>query len=171
MRRIVRGTIDPHWTSQQLPFIEYVQQENVYRGFQTTAPTTQEFVVNMNIHQGLHGVFDESVLARYFNWLDHRVYAVHCMHPGCALPEHTDKYPYYSKTHNLQDINHIHRVIIFLEDKKPGHRFTMQGEEMLDWKAGDWVTWCGSTVHGAYNEGTQNRYTLQITGVPHGINP
>lgn len=171
MGKVIRGKIDPHWTNQQLTLIDYAKQENIYRGFQAIDSGYKELSVSMDIHQGLHPVFDELIISKYFNWLESKVYAVHCMHPGCSLPEHSDKYPYYSKTHNLHDIDDIHRVIIFLEDKKPGHRFTIEGVDMIDWKAGDWISWYGSTVHGAYNESTENRYTLQITGALSGLNP
>ncbi len=35
----------------------------------------------------------------------------------------------------------------------------------------DWISWIGTDSHGAYNEGTENRYTLQITGIIRGLNP
>ncbi len=168
---MMRGRIIPHWTSEQLKVINYASQENIYRGFQAVDVGYKELEVSMDIHQGLHGVFDNLELEDYFSWLDSKVYAVHCMHPGCALPEHSDRYPYYSKANNIQDIDSIQRIIVFLEDKKPGHRFTLEGIDIDDWRAGDWISWNGATTHGAYNEGTTNRYTLQITGIIRGLNP
>lgn len=167
----MRGRIIPHWTSQQLVCINYASQDNIYRGFQAVDSGYKELAVSMDIHQGLHPIFDSLELEDYFSWLDSKVYAVHCMHPGCALPEHADKYPYYSKANNIEDINTIQRIIVFLEDKKPGHRFTLEGVDIDNWRAGDWVAWSGATIHGAYNEGTDNRYTLQITGIIRGLNP
>lgn len=168
----MRGRLIPHWSSEQLNCINYAKQDNIYRGFQSVDAGYKELAVSMDIHQGLDDdIFDSLEFDDYFSWLDSKVYAVHCMHPGCALPEHSDKYPYYSKTHNIKDIDFINRVIVFLEDKKPGHRFTLEGIEMDNWRAGDWVSWSGATTHGAYNEGTVNRYTLQITGILRGLNP
>lgn len=171
MGTTMRGHLFPHWTSEQLLTIDYAKQDNIYRGFQSVDVSYRELSVSMDIHQGLHSVFDSLELDDYFSWVDSKVYAVHCMHPGCALPEHSDKYPYYSKTHDVQDIDSINRVIVFLEDKKPGHRFTLEGMEVHTWRAGDWISWSGATTHGAYNEGTVNRYTLQITGILRGLNP
>jgi hypothetical protein len=87
------------------------------------------------------------------------------------LPEHSDKYPYYTKTYGVSDIDNIQRIIVFLEDKQPGHRFTLEGVDIEYWRAGDWVSWNGATTHGAYNEGLLKRYTLQITGMIRGLNP
>lgn len=168
---MMRGRIFPHWTSGQLSNINYASQDNIYRGFRSVDAGYTDLAVTMDIHRGLHDVFDSLELEDYFSWLDSKVYAVHCMHPGCALPEHSDKYPFYSKSNDITDIDSIQRIIVFLEDKKPGHRFTLEGIEMNDWRAGDWVSWIGATTHGAYNEDTDNRYTLQITGIIRGLNP
>jgi hypothetical protein len=167
----MRGRIIPHWTSQQILCIDYAKQENIYRGFQSADAGYKELAVSMDIHQGLHPVFDSLEFDNYFSWLDSKMYAIHCMHPGCALPEHSDKYPYYTRTHNITDIDTIQRIVVFLEDKKPGHRFTLDGINVDTWRAGDWISWNGATIHGAYNEGTEHRYTLQITGLIRGLNP
>jgi hypothetical protein len=167
----MRGHIIPHWNSQQISYIDYAKQENIYRGFQAVESGYKELAVSMDIHQGLHPVLDSLKFEDYFNWLDSKMYAIHCMHPGCALPEHSDKYPYYTKTYGVSDIDNIQRIIVFLEDKQPGHRFTLEGVDIEHWRAGDWVSWNGATTHGAYNEGVSKRYTLQITGVIRGLNP
>jgi hypothetical protein len=169
----MRGHIEPHWSRDQLISINYESQENIQRGFSPIdyGDVYSQVEVSMNIHKGLHPLFDTVKLEKCFNWLAAKMYAVHCMKPGCALPEHSDKYPYYIKTNNIADINSIQRVIVFLENKKPGHRFTLNGVELEDWVAGDWISWVGAEIHGAYNEGTETRYTLQITGIIRGLNP
>jgi len=168
----MRGHITPHWLSSQLPLVNYESQENIQRGFSPIdyGDVYSQVEVSMDIHKGLHPLFDILKLEDSFNWLSNMMYAVHCMKPGCALPEHSDKYPYFIKTTGA-DINSIQRVIIFLEDKKPGHRFTLNGVNLDNWIAGDWISWIGTDSHGAYNEGTENRYTLQITGIIRGLNP
>lgn len=169
---MMRGHLSPHWTIERVQGIEYAAQDNIYRGFRSEDVNYKELTVSMDIHQGLHeDIFDSLEFDDYFSWLDSKVYAIHCMHPGCALPEHSDKYPYYSRTHHITDIDSIQRIIVFLEDKQPGHRFTLEGMEVDTWRAGDWVSWTGATTHGAYNEGIANRYTLQITGILRELNP
>jgi len=81
-----------------------------------------------------------------------------------AVPPHSDGFPGYMKRNNITDINRVCRAVVFLEDWKSGHYLEMDGDPFVNWKAGDWVQWCGETPHYAANIGLENRYTLQITG-------
>ena len=56
------------------------------------------------------------------------------------------------------------RVLLFLEDWKPGHYFEMNSIGYTDWNAGDYVEWDCTVPHAASNIGIEPRYTLQITG-------
>ena len=85
--------------------------------------------------------------------------------PGNVLPLHGDMYQIYSKIYNVKNINDITRFIIFLEDSKPGHLMQIKDKVWSTWHAGDYVSWQGTTLHAAYNLGTEHRYTLQITCV------
>ena len=49
---------------------------------------------------------------------------------------------------------------------EPGHYFEFDGEAVANWKAGDYVMWQADVPHAASNIGTEDRYTLQITGTP-----
>lgn len=89
--------------------------------------------------------------------------ALHRMQPGKYLPLHSDLYGAYKKFNNIANQS-IQRVIVFLEDHKPGHMLDIDGKVHNSWRAGDWVSWLDDTVHAAYNLGVENRYTLQITG-------
>lgn len=168
----MRGHIIPHWNLNSLTLVNYESQENIQRGFSPIEydDVYKQVEVSMDIHKGLHPIFKQDQLEQSFNWLTNKMYAIHCMKPGCALPEHSDKYPYYIKTNNIQDITSIQRIVVFLEDKKVGHRFTLNSIDLQEWRAGDWISWIGTESHGAYNEGTENRYTLQITGTILGLN-
>lgn len=166
----MKGFITPHWTAIQLQNIEYEKQSDIQRGFTPVDDSYKSFYVSMDIHRGLPEIFQYEKFENYFSWLDNKVYAAHRMPPSSALPEHSDKYPYYSKANNIDDLSQIQRIILFLEDKKPGHRFTLDGVDLKSWRAGDWVSWIGLQQHGAYNEGTENRYTLQITGTIRALN-
>ena len=83
--------------------------------------------------------------------------------PGCILPLHGDYYTNFLKAYNINDINKIHRYILFLEDAKLGHMMQIEKKVYADWKAGDLVDWWGDSLHAAYNMGVEYRYTLQIT--------
>lgn len=84
-----------------------------------------------------------------------------------AVPPHSDGYPGYLKRNNIDNINHVCRAVVFLEDWKSGHYLEVDGNPIVDWQAGDWVWWRGDTPHYAANIGLENRYTLQITGINH----
>lgn len=85
--------------------------------------------------------------------------------PGNVLPLHRDMYQIYMKIYNIKNIEKITRFIIFLEDSKPGHLLQIEDTVYSTWKAGQYASWQGSTLHAAYNLGTEHRYTLQITCV------
>jgi hypothetical protein len=56
------------------------------------------------------------------------------------------------------------RLIVFLEDQKPGHIW-QQGNMLLRWKKGDCFTWPWRDIpHGTANFGHVPRPTLNITG-------
>ena len=79
------------------------------------------------------------------------------------LPYHSDTYKKFKDIHNLDKDTTITRVLVFMEDRKEGHIFEVDGK-ILDWKAGDYVLWTNDVRHMAANLGLEDRYTLQITG-------
>lgn len=86
------------------------------------------------------------------------------MMPGDILPYHGDTYARYRAYHSVE-IDHIWRVIVFLEDWQPGFMFEIEGRPINQYRAGDFVAWQGGAEHMAGNLGRVPRYTLQITGV------
>ncbi len=85
------------------------------------------------------------------------------MSPGNVLPLHKDKYKIFMNQNNIKDINSVYRFIIFLEDSKPGHFMQIGNKIFSQWQSGDYVKWQGQTLHAAYNLGSEDRYTLQVT--------
>jgi hypothetical protein len=79
------------------------------------------------------------------------------------MPVHSDHYNTYCRIHNTST-DKVERVILMLEDWKPGHYFELDGVGYVNWKAGDWFKWRSNTPHAASNIGIEPRYTLQITG-------
>jgi hypothetical protein len=106
-------------------------------------------------------------LKDHFDFLNEKVYAVHCMVPGAIIPNHRDLYNMYRQKRNIDydNISTITRVILFLQDWQPGHILQIKNELTPPWKSGQWVSWNGDTDHLAANLGSVNRYTLQITGI------
>lgn len=91
-------------------------------------------------------------------------YCIHCLTPGNFLPTHSDLYGYYAKQNNIEDLNKIIRIIVFLDDAVPGHLLIVDNNCYTNYKKGDIAYWTGQTAHLAANLSEVNRYTLQITG-------
>ena len=87
------------------------------------------------------------------------------MTPGDNLPNHSDLYKKYISLFDLISRRHnIVRYVFFPEDRKPGHIFEVDGT-IIDWRAGDYIAWRYDVPHLGANLGTEDRYTIQVTGV------
>jgi hypothetical protein len=79
------------------------------------------------------------------------------------MPEHSDHFRTYMKIYNAKFEN-VYRILVMLEDWKPGHYLEIDGLGIVNWVAGDYFVWENSTPHAASNIGTEPRYSLQLTG-------
>lgn len=79
------------------------------------------------------------------------------------MPEHSDHFRTYIKLFDAKYEN-VYRILVMLEDWKPGHYLEIDGVGVVNWVAGDYFAWENSTPHAASNIGTEPRYSLQITG-------
>ena len=87
----------------------------------------------------------------------------HRLQPGMILPLHKDPYTKFKKIYNLDSSESITRIIIFMQDYIPGHYIQIENEVITHYNKGCFVKWKGETLHAAFNLGTENRYTLQLT--------
>lgn len=78
------------------------------------------------------------------------------------MPVHSDHYRTYIKINNAKKEN-IRRILVMLEDWKPGHYLEIDGVGITSWIAGDYFVWENDVPHAASNIGVDPRYTLQIT--------
>ena len=78
------------------------------------------------------------------------------------MPEHSDHYNTYIKMFDAKSEN-IHRILVMLEDWKPGHYLEIDGVGITNWIAGDYFIWKNDCKHAAANIGIEDRYSLQIT--------
>ena len=108
------------------------------------------------------GAHDLSFLNRH-NW-KHFAWCFYKLKPGYWIPPHIDHYANYSKHYGIEDRSKIKRTILFLEDWKPGHVFGCYKEVITDWKKFDCYNWNHDAEHWAGNFGTEDRYTIQLTG-------
>jgi hypothetical protein len=104
-----------------------------------------------------------STLENLFGMCD-QTYTFYRMNTLEIMPVHSDHYNTYCRIHNTST-DKVERVILMLEDWKPGHYFELDGVGYVNWKAGDWFKWRGDVPHAASNIGVESRYTLQITGM------
>ncbi len=84
------------------------------------------------------------------------------------MPVHVDHFQTYMRIFGVEYKN-IRRILIMLDDWKPGHYLEIDGIGVVNWIAGDYFIWDSDVPHAASNIGTEDRYTLQITGTV--INP
>lgn len=101
---------------------------------------------------------------KYRFGLYNQTYTFYRMDTCEVMPVHSDHFRTYSRLHNTSP-EKVYRVVLMLEDWKPGHYFEMDGVGYTNWKAGDWFMWKGDVPHAAANIGVDPRYTLQITGL------
>ena len=101
-------------------------------------------------------------LEKDFGWSDVGV-NYYRMETGVILPIHRDIYKQYTELFNIT-LQQVERVLLFMEDWRSGHYFEVDGNPIMDYKAGDYAWWRGDVEHMAANIGKGYRYTLQLTG-------
>jgi hypothetical protein len=78
------------------------------------------------------------------------------------MPAHVDHFNRYRELHSVERSDVV-RILVMLENWKPGHYLEINGVGITNWIAGDWFVWESDVEHAASNIGTEDRYTLQIT--------
>jgi hypothetical protein len=161
-----QGHITPWWglQHQTLPYVnEPFNDTESLAEWKKLGYTQSRFTGDMydmrNIEPGWINAFRQHFQWQHFSW------SVYRMDPGCVLPQHHDTYDRFIKIYNIADPTKICRAIVFLEDWAPGHYFDVMQTPIVNWRAGDTVTWNWNTPHTAANVGLTPRYTLQITGI------
>ena len=95
--------------------------------------------------------------------LKNKTYTIYKMNTLEIMPTHIDHFKRYCEIFNINRKD-VRRIVVFLEDWKPGHYFEVEGKGVVNWKAGDYCLWEPDIDHAASNIGIEPRYTLQITG-------
>lgn len=95
--------------------------------------------------------------------LKNQTYTFYRMKTLEIMPVHSDHFRTYIKLFGANP-SKVCRVLIMLEDWKPGHYLEINGKGVVNWLAGDYFFWESTTPHAASNIGIEDRYTLQITG-------
>lgn len=95
--------------------------------------------------------------------LRNQTYTFYVMETLEIMPVHKDHYRSYINRFDPIPEN-VSRILVMLEDWKPGHYLEVNGTGFVNWRAGDFFFWKNDIQHAASNIGTDPRYTLQITG-------
>lgn len=157
---IEQGHIDPFWSTEYQtydysydPHASDLESKWLARGYQ-----------GFNLNGAKYVAPNADKFKQIFAW-DKQGVTFYKMATMDALPLHQDHYVNYIKINNVEDPTQIRRGIVFLEDWQSGHYLEIDNRAILNWQAGDWVSWTYDTPHYAANIGQQPRYTVQITGI------
>jgi hypothetical protein len=107
--------------------------------------------------------FDPETLKEDFPW-ENLGWSFYKMRPGDNLPMHVDAFARYKEKFDCTN-KIIVRGLVMLEDWKSGHYLEVDDRSITNWHAGQYWWWTEKTPHMAANLGTEDRYTLQLTGL------
>lgn len=102
-------------------------------------------------------------IGKNFPHLYNKTYTIYKMETCDIMPTHVDHFETYCRIFSVERTS-VKRILLFLEDWRPGHYFEISGIGVVNWKKGDWFQWDCDEPHAASNIGIEPRYTLQITG-------
>lgn len=163
---IKQGHINPYWNILDYTSLDY-NRSTIDQSFLTNYINSGHSKDQIQIYNFFenNGIPESALkIKSYFSELNPISVAVNCMRPGTYLPNHSDFYQRWMEIFKLTDVNKIHRIIIMLEDHKPGQFTEIEDTVINHWNAGDWFSWTGMASHAVYNFSLHDRYALQITG-------
>lgn len=160
-----KGHIGRFWNNDEVKSLQYTRQpvtqeevdEWVAKGYDYVKSFTGSMYDSRNPMpewvNNFAGLFDYKNLT----------YTFYKMQTLEIMPEHVDHYRTYMRL-NEAKYEDVVRILIMLEDWKPGHYLEIDGVGIVNWIAGDYYVWESNCPHAASNIGIEDRYTLQITG-------
>lgn len=160
---MIKGKIKTIWKAKDFVKGPWRTNKNHYLSFNTQIKNKKIYGQNVGVYinNEVNEKFKEIV--NKFK-LKNTVIALNKMTPGQILPFHTDTYRTFIKRNRVKNKKNIVRIIIFLEDSKPGHQLWI-GNKVCTGPAGSYFGWQYGVKHMAANLGEHDRYTLQVTGV------
>jgi hypothetical protein len=164
----IKGHVNPFWTTDDYANLPYVKQEitleeELSQWYSYGYPKSNSFSGMMYSSKNVMPEFTERFKTMFSN-VKNMTFTIYKMETLDIMPVHVDHFSTYKKIFNVESENVI-RILVMLEDWKPGHYLEMNGEGVVNWKAGDYFIWEQNVPHAASNIGkiTDPRYTLQIT--------
>lgn len=167
---MISGHLTPAWNVTDFAVLQY-RYDSPYdtgnRGLIEQHTAAGHSFYNMSMYNCFETANLPDVVENYikpaFNHLNNLTAAVNLFRPGQYLPYHVDKFEKYKKFNNIVDES-IVRVILMLEDSKPGQILQIKDQTIGKWLAGDWFQWNSTDYHTFYNLSLYDRYAIQLTG-------
>jgi len=160
------GHIDPFWNIEEVKAFPYQRQPLMDYEIDNWRSQGYDYVKSFSGQMyGSNNPMPKWVKHfEYYFQNDHHkfTYNFYKMQTLEIMPTHSDHYQTYMKVFDV-DFKDCIRILVMLEDWKPGHYLEIDGEGITNWKAGDWFSWRSGALHAAANIGIEDRYTLQIT--------
>lgn len=160
------GKIDPIWDMQEVKNLSYFTEpfndpdtvsewHRIYGQSFTIGEQADYRVIQPSCQSVLEDQFSVLGLKNFgFSW--------YRMWPGDLIPRHTDTYVSYCRYWKV-DPKKVIRILVMLEDWKPGHLLEIEQQSISGYTAGTFAYWTYGTLHMAGNVGSDTRYSLQIT--------
>lgn len=160
---MIKGHIDKFWDDsyKTLPFVKQPVTDEEVNAWQSQGyDCIKSFTGSMYDSRNPMPEWVDD-LKKFFPYKD-LTFTFYRMSTLEIMPTHVDHYRTYCKLFNVKYEN-VNRILLMLEDWKPGHYLEIEGEGIVNWKAGDYFIWESDAPHAASNIGIDDRYTLQIT--------
>ncbi len=165
------GSIDPFWSTENFKDLDYyrlaARKEYVEEWKEIGYDKVKNFTGKSYDNSNPMPEWTERF--RSIFTLSNMSFTFYKMETLDIMPPHKDVFTKYIHLNQCEP-HSVRRILIMLEDWKPGHYFEIDGKGIIDWKAGDWFMWTGDVSHASSNIGVDDRYTLQITGIDYAVN-
>lgn len=161
--------VDPFWTEDDYKNLSYEKSTKgidaeLEKWFSMGYPKDTNFYGCLYDNRNPIPAF-ATKFADIFTNISNMTYTFYKMTTVTVMPEHIDHFTTYKRIFNVENSDVV-RILVMLEDWKPGHYLEINKTAFVDWKAGDYFVWKNDVPHAASNIGAiiHPRYTLQITG-------
>lgn len=161
------GKISRFWVADEYTSLHYTKQDItdeerdmwISQGYKHDTDFTGYMYSNKNTPPPFTKKF-KNIFSEFTNL----TFTFYRMDTQQIMPEHVDHFRTYTNLFQV-DRSEVVRILIMLEDWKPGHYLEIDRTGIVNWKAGDYFIWENYVPHAASNIGvkTDPRYTLQIT--------
>jgi hypothetical protein len=160
-----RGHISRFWNTDDVKKFDYVRQPLMDSELEEWKAKGYDYVKSFS-----GSMYDSrnpmpEWVNRFGNIFDFKnmTYNFYKMQQLEIMPTHVDHFQTYMRLFNVEYENAV-RILVMLDDWKPGHYLEVDGVGIVNWVAGDYFMWDSDVPHAASNIGIEDRYTLQITG-------